>query len=599
MYPKKGAYHRILGRQNIFAFRLSSQSDRTPRQFTQASRLRLVYPNQGRPQLPFLHPGILRQPTQHILRTQLRRQLARLLSTQTKSHLKYQALVTVQYTVSISLILILLWSLQTGITFFYLDKNHPCPREWSLWTRFYWQYAKKLEQGDTESGFISWPGIVECYLKVLARLEDTSIDGIGILPVLGEEEGDILVEGVGRTGFDVSRKSEEWRRSYFESLLGMAKASENVEGLVVERGTNMVFTAASVIGPSNPNPKPLTKGGPAAPREENVYNPFEEPTKYYLKILTTHGFTSRQRLEGALAYADWLDYKGLTNTAGDMYDWGLDIAMGSLPQGTRHAANIRTGVISDQADHVSSNLLTASTSLAGHQARQGNFSAALPILLSVLRARRQLEPPTTRQVDQVEPENRLEKAILYFKAIFKSFPMADAPPTGDESPERTPVAICEEAGVMANIGELLFAMATQAKSKAGVNVKGHQTALKGQEDGLSWTREAVDLAQSTLNSVPHRNKDARKRCLECLQSGADDWTTMMTTMLKNEQEANSSLTSNSKKGWIWGEKSLEKSDRWECEAKAVEERLEQVRKLLYEEERKKHEKSMFAALTGN
>lgn len=152
---------------------------------------------------------------------------------------------------------------------------------------------------------------------------------------------------------------------------------------------------------------------------------------------------------------------------------------------------------------------------------------------------------------------------------------------------------------MANIGELLFAMATQAKSTTGVDAKGRQTVLKGQEDGLSWTREAVDLAQLTLDSVPQRNKEAKNRCLECLQSGADNWTTMVATMLKHEREANASLASNSKKGWSWGEKPLEKSDRWEHEAKAVEGRLEQVRKLLYEDQQKKHEKSMFAALTGN
>ena len=523
-----------------------------------------------------------------MLRIRLRRQLARLISTQTKSQLKYQALVTIQYTVSIFIVLLLIYSLQAGITSFHIERNYPCPREWSTWTRFYWNQAKKFEAGDPKTGFINWTGIVETYVKIIKRLEDTSIDGSGIQPILGDD-GDILVEGVGRTGFDISQKSEEWRRSYFDNLLGLAKASENVEGLVVEKGTNIVFFAASVIGPSNPNPKPLTKGGPKAPREENVFNPFESPEKYYLKILTTHGFTSRQRLEAALAYADWLDYKGLTETAGDMYDWALDIAMGSLPQGVNYAVDIKTGIIGDKAEHVSSNLLTASTALAGHQARQGHFSAALPVLLSVLRARRQLATPTPSDLDGLEHENVLQKASLYLKSLFISFPMPDAPASGDEAPKRTPAAICEEAGVMANIGEVLFTMASQ--SKKGVE------ATKGEQDGLSWTRDAVDLAESTLESASEDDKEAKSRCLECLQTGAESWTTMLNIMLKNEQNSNAS-ESEPKRAWIWGKKRAEKTDRWEREANAVEQRLKQVRNLLLEEERKKFEKSMFATLTG-
>ena len=68
------------------------------------------------------------------------------------------------------------------------------------------------------------------YKKLLERLENANMDGSFLIPRGGD--GGILVEGLGQTGFDVSMKSEPWRRGYYEALMGAARVAENPKSLV-------------------------------------------------------------------------------------------------------------------------------------------------------------------------------------------------------------------------------------------------------------------------------------------------------------------------------------------------------------------------------
>lgn len=553
-----------------------------PRLFSQNSQLLLISGATPRPQLPFLHPATGGRPLPIGPRSQLQYQLARLLTTETKVYIKHQVRLGVKYTLygwaALFLMTVMAWGVQLEIA----ERKFPAPKEWTWKSRQKYQLAKSQENTDaTGFGVIDWTNVGLNYLELIERLEDPAIDGQGLLPIL-QEEGNIYVDGVGKAGLDVSRKSEAWRRGYHEALMGVAKAAENREGWVIDRTRAASFPPEIVVGPSNPRPKPVPY---KAPLEEDCDPAFPPAENFYMKILTTNGFNSRQRLEAALAYADWLDFKGLSSTAGEMFHWGLDIAGGSLPVDVNIVVDKKTRVINNKATYVSSNVLRATTALAEHHARNNNLAAALPIYLSVLRARRQLpaalpEPRPTAENDSI---------LSYVQSFFAGPNFPPEPPTGDEIPSRTPAAICEEAGVMSHIGELLFATAGRLDAK---------------QSGMSWTRDAVDLAETTITSLDNKGDEAREKCTECLAVSMENWSKMIEKMRKEERQARAKSGIQQKKpsgSWFWSQNTNAATDvveegKWEREAKVVDERLRSVRRLiLSEEDRKQAQRSSLFA----
>ena len=565
--------------------------------FTQTSQLLLVSGASSRPQLPFLHSDIAYRHPLGPNRPSLQLQLSRLLTTDRKIYLKDQIWKGAKYTVygwaSLILLSLMAYGLQTEIA----ERKFPTPPEWKRATKTRYHVAQNEENpGPDGTGIVDWSKVGKAYQDLIERLEDPAIDGQGIQPLL-QEDGDIYVAGVGKSGLDVSSMSEAWRRGYYACLMGAAKACENREGWVRDTTTNVVFPREVVIGPSNPQPKPVPYGAKPPPQEENCVPVFEPAEKYYMKILTTHGFTSRQRLDAALAFADWLDFKGLPSTAEEMYDWGLDIAMGALPVGVNNVVDIKTGVINSSATYVSSNILKATTALAIHHARNDNLAAALPIFISVLRARRQLPLPDSSSMRQPTPKEKSSLSIAFslLKSLLVTPPYPPIPPTGDEMSPRTQGAMCEEAGIMSHIGEILFAStsATGSTPKTSstpapispISLKSTQDQLANQQAGLSWTREAVDLAEATLISLEKTHDTAsRDKCSECLSAGMDNWSTMVTGMLKEERKRfKFESPSQPKTGsWFWGNNAEVEgaTARWEQESRLVEERFSRVRRLL-------------------
>ena len=142
---------------------------------------------------------------------------------------------------------------------------------------------------------------------MLQRLEDPSIEGAGLTQQI---EGGIYIPGAGEAGYDISAKTEPWRRGYYETLMGCAKAAEHLEGKVLDTTRGKIFSPRCMIGPSNPEPVPLPPWGPGPPLEENCVPAFESPQTFYSKILTTKGFTSKQQVQAAIAYGEWLDFGG-------------------------------------------------------------------------------------------------------------------------------------------------------------------------------------------------------------------------------------------------------------------------------------------------
>lgn len=476
-----------------------------------------------------------------------------------------------------------------GIQDALLERNYPSPPCWSWVSRMDYRTARGQEHPDANAtGLIDWAQTGNEYRLLVGRLENPDLDGQGLQAPQGTDGDE-----VGRMGLDVSTKSEPWRRGYHTSLMGAARAAEHLDGWVQDTTRGIAFPSDVVIGPSNPRPKPVPLGAKSPPLEENCVPAFEPPETYYMKVLTTKGFTTRQRLDAALAYADWLDFKGLHSSAEEMYDWGLDIATGALPTGVDGVVDTKTGIINEKATFVSSNVLLASTSLAIHHAQNNNLNTALPILLSVLRARRSL--PTVPQL--LQPHSRampsedetvpstFQTIISLFRSLLIPPPYPPPSPTGDEQATRTPAAACEEAGLMTYIGEILFASPSTPSQKASFfssskNVRQSQA----QQAGLSWTRDAVDLSEKTLQEVldkpvnPSDAREAKKRCSECLEVGLGNWAKMVDRMVREEHEEHARKTKSQGTSGSWAPEAGE--SRWEVERRLVDERKRSVRALV-------------------
>lgn len=565
-----------------------------PRLFTQISQLLLVSAISPRPQLPFLHPTTGSRYSPSATRNQFQIQLSRLITTERKLFIKdvlWKAAIWNFYGwAGVLLICTMAFGLKQEI----LERRFPSPPEWSMKSRIFYRNASDKEHPDPNgTGLADWTSVGNWYRKLLERLEDPSIDGRDLQPILAEE-GNIYIARLGRAGLDVSSKSEPWRRGYYACLIGAAKASENRDGWVSDTTRNIAFPPEVVIGPSNPRPKPVPYGTPSAPLEENCDRAFEPAETYYMKILTTRGFNTRQRLNAALAYADWLDFKGLSSTAEEMYDWGLDIAVGALPVGINNVVDIKSGVVGQGATYISSNVLLATTSLAFHHARNNNLAAALPIYLSVLRARRRLPASASQNEARSKSRKALSttEVLSFFRSLIITPPYPPAPPTGDEIAWRTPAAACEEAGLMAHVGEILFASSFASSSakassknlRASVSSGSAADHLKSQKSGLSWTRDAVDLAEATLTSASKDDEETRNKCSECLAVGMENWSTMVAKLLKDERHAKAGKQPKTTSSWLWGSSAtVDDEGRWERESQMVDKRLENVRRLLSQE----------------
>ena len=478
----------------------------------------------ARPQLPFLN-----NPT--------RRRAVRFLTTERKLYLKEQALLAGKYTTILwtttALGLIIAFGLQQE----YLERKYPSPHDWNWITRKDYRSARWNEE-PAEGKIIDWARTGNAYRLLIAKLEDTAKEGADV------EVGDI------------SKKSEPWRRGYYDLLMGAARAAEHLDGWVRDKTRNTAFPGNVVIGPSNPDPRPVPPGAASPPREEDCEAAFEDPSVYYNRILTTNGFDERQQLEATLAFANWFDYKGDSESAESLYQRALNIAKD-------HKDIVeKSGAIKADAGIISANVLKATTALAVHRAVCGDTSSALPIFLSILRARRALPEhvPSMRSTlaDNEDDQNGLVKNLWgMVRSVIIAPEYPPPPPSGMDPPTRTSKEKCEESAVMAYIGEILFASGTS-----------------GRDNGLAWTREAVDVAEQELRTKK-MDKIAKSTCAACLEVGLGNWSKMVSRLSREEKEKKSVP----KSSW-WGKiEPTEAKGRWESEEEVVKERIKRVRQL--------------------
>ncbi|KAH7126981.1 hypothetical protein B0J11DRAFT_290892 [Dendryphion nanum] len=541
----------------------------TPRQFSRKSpRLLLAaHRNIPRPQLPFLYPSTQGSPSGQ----QIHRLFS--ISANGKRFIKDTAKNTVKFTILIWIGVTSVSTLSLGILSERQERAFPSPHEWSFYTRFRFRRGRWFEipENNEDIGFPNWARLHDEYAIALRRLEDPNVDGEGIVV---QEEGALLVPVLGTSGFDLTSKSEEWRQGYYEVLMGMARASERLEGWVADKGRNQVWGPEFIASPSNPRPKATPPGMTPPPNEEDQCVVADPPENFYFRILTSTGFTTHQRVTAALGYADWLSFKKLNESAEEMYKWALDIAIAGLPT-PEHLSVIdtNTAVISGSApkDTITPNLVIAATSLATFYASLGNVTSALPIFISILRARLSAEPgPAAPRAPTYD-----SSLIGTITSLFNEPAYPPLPPTGNEPLRRREEDRCDEAALKNYIGEILFATAGASPTQ--------------RRQGLHWVRDGVSTSK-IAQSFEDIEKDAalRKKCEQCEEVGLESWGKMMTFLAAEAREKRDSVKAGGLKNLGWKISGMEQLDKevedLEDEEEGVTMRLNKLRGKMQREE---------------
>lgn len=565
MLPPRNALGRIPGHIRPVNPPRAIGTNTPYRSFTHNPPLRLSQPS-GRPQLPFLSPL---PPTRPLLplSIHLRQHFARLVSTNARDGFKKRVFNGLKLGATFYAILVLFQVIKLGVYQEDIEHQWPTPSEWTWKSRWCLRSAQAQQHPEQIGQLMTdWPMVAGYLRELLKRLEDPEVEGKG---VLDQEEGGILVEGVGRTGLDISGKSEPWRRGYFQALMGAAKAAENLDGWLTDWKVSISAPAEYVVGPSNPRPKPMPAGQKKVLHEEDCEVASPPPETFYMKILTTNGFDTRQKLDAALAYADWLNFKGLGQTAGDMYTWALDIAAGGIEGDFNELIDVKTGVLKNDGPKLpSENLLRVSTALAVHNARQGNLPTALSLFTSVLKARRSLpmSPESYLPASLPTSHNSSKDPISYvFKAVKNVFVPAEYPAplsSGNEPPLRTSSSACDEAGLMTYIGEILYASSSR-------------------DLGLAWTRDAVEMAETTMLDLRNsEDPDTRTRCSQCLKVGLENWKTMVSSLVARAKKEEQERLDQAKHSWYGGgsaaKTKAEELRRWQAEEAILDDRIRRL-----------------------
>ncbi|KAI9760332.1 MAG: hypothetical protein M4579_001736 [Chaenotheca gracillima] len=593
------------------------------RSFNYNSKRLFISPARARPQLqnPTAFNQLSSKKSSSVLNGRGSWQLSRSLTTASKNTLKGGLWLGTKYFVVFWTTVFLLSVVSFGFQHEHLERKYPTPPEWTWYSRWNYRYARSLEEEDEDSDKNPDESLAaSTYANLLKRLESPDLDGKDLVV---QGDGGILVPGVGSTGFDITNKSYPWRRSYFLTLMRTARIAEFLDGWVTDTTRDLNFPPQYMIGPSNPKPKPVPMGSDAPPLEENCAQAFPPPETFYIKVLTTKGFTTRERLEAALSYADWLDTKELGDSAAEMHKWGVDIATSDFDVPTSSIFDPTTGALLPNAParYLTPNILLCATSIAVHHARNSDLPRALPVLASVLRARKALAPPPDTR--QRSPNEDRDMISTLRRALIPP-PYPPPPPPGDTPAHRTPSSICSEAGLMSHIGEVLFASSHL-------------------DDGLAWTRDAVDLAEAQLrdlvpDSAVQRDENtpvppsydlpdegdgsAVERCKECLESGMHNWRMMVSSLAREEelrleqrelerekllddQQQHKAQSKGSIWSWLWptgnqvadlgvaeGGDLTPLKGRWEAELEVVERRSSRVEVLLERERRRKKRENM-------
>ncbi|KAL9468592.1 hypothetical protein ACSS6W_010286 [Trichoderma asperelloides] len=530
---------RLIARKIVF--HQAGSRSRCLRSF--ANQSRLTTSTGSRPSLPFLF--IPRASPNSV----------RCYTSERRRWWKHEAKLVVRYTLTLWGVVVCVLTILFAVNEEVVEREFPTPHEWHYLTRKFLRDANNFK--DPKNGEVNWARALELSRGVVIRLEDPKTGGQDVVKLSDIVDPSLEVPGE-FIACDISEKSEEWRRGYYEAIMLAAKAAEHVDGWQRDITRNIVTPPEFVIGPSNPHPTPIPPGNPSAPREEDCELAYPSADNWYTKILATKGLNSRQMVEACLEYASFMEFKSNPQGAESLYKLALaeataDVDPKKLPY------DPKTLVLKDRAEPPSMNVLSALTAMANHMARKGDISSALPMYLSILKARRSLsnDPPRT-------PLSRAKREPIY-QQILNFFAPPDyppPPPDGALPPWRSTLERCQEAALNLYIGEILYATGSR-------------------DEGLAWTRDGVDLAEEQLRN-PKINDDGRgtkSACRNCLSTGLDNWS-IMVSRLANEEKDKKATGSQSSVFSFWSGPSRETEGRWEAEEAVIQDRVKRTRELL-------------------
>lgn len=484
-----------------------------------------------RPQLPFLYTTATRPSPWSS--THLRQHFTRLVSTESRDYYRRRISRGLRIGLSFYAILVLLQVIRLGLYQEGIEQRWPTPAEWSWKSRWCLRSATALmHPEDIGKLMTNWP-MVAGYLRELVEILDA--------------DPEVVVDDATGTR-DLRAKSPAWRHGYVQALLGAAKAAENLDGWVTDRRLKISAPREYMVGPSNPRPTPMPAGQKKVPREEDCEPASQSPAVFYTRILTTQGLADGQRVDAALAYADWLAYMGLPETEMDMYQWALEIAVDA--NATDTPVDPR-GVITTTTTPPSENLLRVSTAMGVHHAKRGDLSTALSVFTSVLRAR---DASPVRQDVQTRTGTGPISALTTLRNMFFGGPSPS--PRVDET-QRDGDHHCATAALKTYIGEILYATSSR-------------------ESGVAWTRDAVETAESRLVSLSSSSDDDDKEaCSDCLKLALQNWQTMLEQLIARAQADDLA----SKNGWfssLGSRGDTTEKQRWEAEREVLEHKIRRV-----------------------
>jgi len=450
------------------------------------------------------------------------------LSTENKRYVKDQTLFGLKLGIGAFVVINLLGFAAMSLKDDLIERKRPSPPEWSYLTRSAWRAAltavdtSRRASRPTEAGRVG-----DYWLSCLRRLEDPEVDGRDLVKLSSPGgTADQVLRDVQPLALDVRKKSEEWKAGYTEVVLELAKLAEHSQHLVYDRTRRQFFPETTVVGPTNPYPRP-SPNGVTPPKEQDCDRAMPDPVVLYNRIIHGIGFSSKQRLDAVYACANWLHFCKSDGEADELYDYATEIAPGS-------------GSTISQALSKTANVIGALKQQASHLARTDRISEALPIYLSCLQA---VRDASLRSASEVSAANMLSNPELsgYWTDLSKKVFREDKYPlsrtTGDEplyTVSRSTLK-CVEAELMMYVGEIMYS-----------------TSSSRRKDGLAWTREAAEIGSNVLEkvgAVKEATKDAKEtaritgmekddeaRCRECLGASVRNWEAMVAEMVKAAEE---------------------------------------------------------------
>ncbi|PHH54593.1 hypothetical protein CFIMG_003396RAa [Ceratocystis fimbriata CBS 114723] len=392
-----------------------------------------------------------------------------------------------------------------------VDHLVPVPSEWSTTLSTERKHIMDL----LEPGAIGSNGqalrVFASVCSCLDMLESWEWDGEGV-----QTQPHIIKKyGLLAAGLDVSMKSEEWRREYYTLLMSAARAAEYVPYYSWDTRTNSFINPTLITTPENPDP-------PCRRRHyhEDCVESFIVPENFYRKIMTTKGFNEKQKLDAMLLCATFLDFKGRSSEAEEIFTeaFALVSKNSKVP-----LFDPKTLILNEDAGPPSENLLNVLTEYLTLKAQKKRLNVALPAMISILKARRSLPnyPPLPTDADALL-RHRQPSILEQLHNTFRMPAYPPPPPDGSQPPWRSPEELCEEAKLSIYIGEMMF---------AGTH----------KEDGIVWTREGIDSAEAELEALWKDDPTASVRaataaCRQCLIVGFKNWAQMTEVMLQAQKE---------------------------------------------------------------